>query len=113
MTDYTYRPILFDPANSDDNVQLREAVYNANMTIQELLNREKKLRREKLSLKNHMENEMQRVNDLERILREQNIRIKQIIAENVRWTTRYNRLKLLFGEEDLKVALGELAPEFR
>lgn len=48
---------------------------------------------------------------MQRILLERNLRMKQIVAENVRWSVRYTRLKQQFGEEDVNKALGELAPK--
>lgn len=111
--DGTYRPMIVDPQSFDDLVQLREALNNANMVIQDLLEREKKLKREKVFIKTQMNDERQRCEELERILLEQNRRIKQVLAENVKWSTRYNRLKLFFGEDDMKNALGDLAPNGR
>uniref|UniRef100_A0AC34R3Q6 Uncharacterized protein n=1 Tax=Panagrolaimus sp. JU765 TaxID=591449 RepID=A0AC34R3Q6_9BILA len=119
--DGTYRPMIVDPESITDLVQLREALNSANILIQDLLEREKKLKREKVYIKTCMNNERQRCEELERILCEelerilfeQNMRIKQVLAENVKWSTRYNRLKLFFGEDDMKNALGDLAPNGR
>ncbi|KAE9552687.1 hypothetical protein FO519_004093 [Halicephalobus sp. NKZ332] len=111
--DGVMHPMFVDPERLTDIDDLRQALNRANLMIRELLNREKKQLKERDYFKNRMDAESQRAEEIEYILNEQTLRMKQVVSENVRWSTRYNQLKLHFGEEDIKNALGDLAPSGR
>lgn len=111
--DGVMHPMFVDPERLTELNELQQALNRANLMIRELLSREKKLIKERDYFKNRMDAESQRAEEIEYILNEQTLRMKQVVSENVRWSTRYNQLKLHFGEEDIKNALGDLAPSGR
>uniref|UniRef100_A0A7E4W0Y2 Uncharacterized protein n=1 Tax=Panagrellus redivivus TaxID=6233 RepID=A0A7E4W0Y2_PANRE len=100
-----------NPSTCDDVNALRQALHTANVCVQELLEQNKKLKEEKALYNSRIQLQLDRQDELHRILLERNIRMKQVVGENVRWGVRYARLKQLFGEEDVKRALGDLAPD--
>lgn len=100
-----------NPSTCNDVNVLRQALNTANACVKELLEQNKKLKDEKALYNSRIQLQLDRQDELHRILLERNIRMKQVVGENVRWGVRYARLKQLFGEEDVKRALGELAPD--
>uniref|UniRef100_A0AC35FBJ6 Uncharacterized protein n=1 Tax=Panagrolaimus sp. PS1159 TaxID=55785 RepID=A0AC35FBJ6_9BILA len=100
-----------DPTTCTDVTSLQESLHHANNCILEILEQQRKLKHQNSILRTRYNIEVNRTDDFQKILLERNLRMKQIVSENVRWNVRYTRLKQHFGEEDVNAALGELAPK--
>uniref|UniRef100_A0AC34FT88 Uncharacterized protein n=1 Tax=Panagrolaimus sp. ES5 TaxID=591445 RepID=A0AC34FT88_9BILA len=100
-----------DPSTCTDITTLQESLNHANHCLIDLLEQQRKLKHQNSILRARYNAELNRTDDFQRILLERNLRMKQIVSENVRWNVRYTRIKQHFGDEDVTRALGELAPK--